>query len=762
MEPEFLTWGQKLALEQLSDIASASDGAIEMVQVKPPSAEGGSLLLRLSIDTLDYEVRDGGFEFRRREPIRIYVPSRFPILPPSANFAHQRFIGRPHVQWGNHLCLYQAIDVEWAANDGMFGFIKKLNEWLRDAARNQLDLDDAPLHPPIEYPSSKTKFAVEIDTPDITEGSAFWIGAANLGERNKYCFDISEWMEIPKALFEDKKFAAVILLNQAMPMEYPDTVNKLISALQHRGIPFNLLFSILKLFALYQKEDDPLYFLLGAPMRRRTAGEPLRQHLTAWKIETKHVKALRNIVPNNSEEATLEAWELILEWATDARTEWCRIYDNRPEVTFRRDQNTNASWFLGKSVALLGCGAIGSHIGEYLIRAGVAKLCLVDNSSVNPGILVRQQFKHYQVGYAKQSGLAVQLLSINPKADIDHEFANLTKGWPESLPLNDFDLVIDATASRRVASALQLDFNAVEAIPPILRCAINGDASRGIATLKMPKSPFGPSDLVRQTKLTAFGNPELSDFSRSFWPQGQQEPGFQPEPGCSEPTFVGSAADTAFFASSFFNFAAHALNQEAEDTASAFFTSAVRDHQALASRVVDLGKITPVSEVFHGYRVLLSPNAQKTIQCEIRSNTRTSSMQDETGGLLLGEIDDSLRSITIDVATGAPPDSEKSPEGFLCGVEGTDRQCKYQASKSGGSTKFVGVWHTHPISMPEPSAVDLRAMVQLLHFQEKTPRHVVMLIVGHAATYPVWRFHLFRKNQFRLVGLGEGIAQDEA
>ena len=761
MVAEYLSWGQQLALDQLTDIASASDDAIEIVRTELPSSEGGLLVLRLSIETSGYQFQIGGFKFRRREPIILKIPSKFPLQPPSANFGHKRFLGRAHVQWGNHLCLYQATDVEWSASDGMFGFIKRLDQWLRDAARNQLDPNDAPLHPPVEYPSSDTKFAVDINTPELANGAFFWVGAAKLTTRNKYCYDISEWSEMPEQLPKDERFAAVVLINQPMPMEYPSTTSELLNVLQDRGISFSFLFSILKLLALCQKDGEPLYFILGAPMRRRAADEPLRQHLTAWKMDSEHVKALRAIVLSDSGEVTEEAWNLILDWATKTPTEWCRVYDNRPEVTYRRDQETNASWFLEKRVVLLGCGALGSHMGEYLVRAGVKKLSLVDNSTVNPGILVRQQFRHYQVGYSKQSGLAVQLGSINPKVEIDHKYADLTKGWPDPLCLQEFDLVIDATASRRVASALQHDWDALESTPPILRGSINGNATQGISTLKMPRSGFGPSDLIRQTKLAAFHTQELNDFARAFWPLEQHKPGFQPEPGCSEPTFLGSAADVAFFASSFFNFSAYMLQRENDDVAKALFVSACNPPDQMFSRIIDLGKSDTNNDVSHDYRVLVSPAARRAIEGEIKTNARTGSSTDETGGLLLGEIDDALKTISIDVATGPPLDSIKSSDHFLCGVEGTEEQCKFYAEKSGNSTNFVGVWHTHPVSMPEPSSVDLEAMAQLLHCQEKTPRHVVMLIVGFAATRPLWRFHLFRKNQFQVIHIEKGIASND-
>lgn len=560
MESDFLTKGQLLAIEQLSDIASVSNGAIEIVELTPPSSQGASMMARLSWAAGEYEKAVGGFAFRKREPLIIYIPSRFPIAVPSANFMHTRFMGQPHVQWVNHLCLYQATDVEWTANDGMFGFIKRLNQWLQDAALNQLDPNDAPLHPPIAYTSiDQKKLSIEVDPPEILEDKSYWIGTAKLTKRNNICFDLTEWDNLPGTLPEGERYAAALLLNQPMPMEYPDTVLKLISALQERGIPFELLFSILKIFSLCQQENEPLYFVLGAPMRRRASGEPLKQHLSAWSIEPKYVAALRGIVRDQTTDEAEESWKNVLEWATEAKTEWCRVYENRPEVTFRRDKGTSANWFIGKSIALLGCGAIGSHIGEYVVRAGATKVQLVDNSTVNPGILVRQQFENWQVGYTKQSALKLELAAINPKADIDHLYADLKEGWPSSLTVGEFDLIIDATASRRVAAALQLAFETVENIPPILRSTISGHASHGIATLKMKNSQFGPADIIRQTKLVASSKEELYTFSKAFWPKEQLQPGFQPEPGCSEPTFVGSAADVAFFASSFFCFAADAI-----------------------------------------------------------------------------------------------------------------------------------------------------------------------------------------------------------
>jgi hypothetical protein len=44
-------------------------------------------------------------------------------------------------------------------------------------------------------------------------------------------------------------------------------------------------------------------------------------------------------------------------------------------------------------------------------------------------------------------------------------------------------------------------------------------------------------------------------------------------------------------------------------------------------------------------------------------------------------------------------------------------------------------------------------MIQLLHLQAFPPRQVLMLIVGFAATRPVFNHFLFRRDEFHLVAL---------
>jgi integrative and conjugative element protein (TIGR02256 family) len=103
----------------------------------------------------------------------------------------------------------------------------------------------------------------------------------------------------------------------------------------------------------------------------------------------------------------------------------------------------------------------------------------------------------------------------------------------------------------------------------------------------------------------------------------------------------------------------------------------------------------------------------------------------ETGGLLLGQIDDASRVIWVSFApTPPPPDSEHRPDAFVHGVEGVaDRIDRYQRA-SAGTVGFVGMWHTHPGGLAAPSPTDLQGMGRLLSPAGRAPRRALLMILG--------------------------------
>ena len=144
--------GQAWAINQLNEIARASAGTFEVVEYLEPTEEGKEIALTISVYCSGFPHKQGGIPLKVREKLRVNIPWAFPLSRPNAHFTHKRYGDFPHVRWGNSICLYQAPDVEWQPAQGMFGFMQRLNEWLKAGAAAELDPIGMPLHPPVRTP----------------------------------------------------------------------------------------------------------------------------------------------------------------------------------------------------------------------------------------------------------------------------------------------------------------------------------------------------------------------------------------------------------------------------------------------------------------------------------------------------------------------------------------------------------------------------------------------------------------------------------
>ena len=750
------TWGQRLALDQLEDIAARSNGALEIMG-EPFAGKGAeTVVVRLSLATRQYR-KAGGLALRDRERVMITLHPDFPFAVPWLHFGHKRFIGAPHVQWGSYICLYQSTETEWASADGLFGFFDRVDAWFVAAGSGQLDPEDAPLHLPVAYAKSSTTFVMRANAPEIPDADAYWLGRADLEKVRDSRFDVTGWTHLndwPEAQIGDPSVAAAILLPRPLPMEFPVKVKDLIDVIVKAGVEFGMLFRLWRLFALMTPVGQPAYFVLGAPMRRRAAGEPLRQHLTVWEIEAEALEHLRAMIASSGNDD--EASSKLAEWMVTADARWCKVLEDRPELVHRRDRNTLASGLNGKRILLFGCGALGSAVAETVMRAGSSAITLVDNGIVGPGLLARQRYRAIDLGLAKSKVLKERLVDIGLPCTVEAQFHNLGNAALSLFDLGDWDILIDATASTRVGNRIEQELVMQDLQIPLLTMSVSASASDGCVTVRMPGYAGGPQQIARQAKLEAFAIDAKNSLTKAFWPGRDEISIFQPEPGCSAPTFIGSAADIDFHSAALLNLGLGRIATLEMTQASVDLIKApwLERNSAASPHLRYIFDAYPIfTEQRHNYQVRQSEIARRGMGSEIRRTERSRSDKVETGGLIFGEIDDSHRTIWIDSVSGPPPDSEASPEKFLCGTSGTRDLAELKSKVSGGSSRFIGIWHTHPVSRGRPSNEDLHAMLQLLHLQAFPPRQVLMLIVGFAATRPEFNHFLFRRNEFHLVAL---------
>lgn len=737
-----MTEGQQLALNQLKDVEAASEGSVEILDARLGDSDG-RLRLEVSLNCQFIDKLEEGLPIRDRERFFIYIPEDFPFSRPKIESRHRRFSGYPHVQWGSYLCLYLAPDSEWDASDGMFGFLDRVELWLQKAALGELDPADAPLHPPVAYQSGDRLVVPRQNTPEVGDGP--WYGFARLDVVSDERADIVGWDSSIKET--DPPVASAILLDQPIDFfEFPNTVKGLLFILKKHGVPLRATLVSLQGALIENDEDAPLLLVIGTPMRGIVGEEEKEQHLVVWEVDPAVIPDLRRSLARYLDDDELEdigeeAERAFWEWAEDADTTWCRVREARSEVTLRRDQKTPVSWFSERNVTLWGCGALGGYIAHYLARAGVSGLDLWDKGDVAPGLLVRQPFDDTDIGRNKACALKDQLTEIRPDLDVEaHPKDVLSNGMEDTGSLWGSDVIIDATAVGGVAKKFERILGSSELKIPVASVVIGPGADKGFMTLSKSGFSGGPGEVSREVKLESkyTDDTALTHYINEFWPDRDagQEGRLQPEPGCSDVTFVGSAADVGSLSAMALNrIGAELLNSgDPEGTAHFFSLPQGVSNDEEKRRTYKYDPRHCYTDRIDDYSVRLSEEAWTQLTRIIKGHNERNDPTVETGGVLYGERDDASRVIWVDEVAGPPVDSEASREGFICGTVGVEERDKELRSQTDETVTFVGMWHTHPDDPPEPSVTDYGSMRRVLGGRISHSRKFLMLIIGNTAS----------------------------
>jgi proteasome lid subunit RPN8/RPN11/molybdopterin/thiamine biosynthesis adenylyltransferase len=374
---------------------------------------------------------------------------------------------------------------------------------------------------------------------------------------------------------------------------------------------------------------------------------------------------------------------------------------------------------------------------------------VVDNSRVHPGILVRQPYEDGDIGKPKAAVLAERLARIRPEATVTWQVRDvlaMVLGEHASIP--DADLIVDATANPMVATKLELRrWPARDRWPPVCTVVIGHRAELGLATLSLPGATGAGADVLRRVGLAARTDQaaRLSDLADDLFPHPPRTEVFQPEPGCSQPTFVGSASQVAALAGHLFTgtlatLAGHAAGQPVAPM-SAFVVRLGTDLDQAPLPPARLGWSNDLSSVDRasGYEVRIAAGALAELHAETRRGVRLRGRAVETGGLLLGQIDDACRVVWVSAASGPPPDSRLSVQHFEHGIEGVEELIAHHDQATAGAVRFVGLWHSHPDGPAAPSPTDRQGMADLLVPVAKAPRRALLAIVGGPpASWSVW------------------------
>lgn len=788
------TAGQQLALTQLQSIAAAGD-AVRVLAVRPATTPGGPAQADLSLDCSDLPRTQAGLTLRRREQITVDIPAAFPYAAPLVRTRHTRFADAPHVNWGRYLCMYRSPSTEFDPADGMYGFVTRVLDWFQAAAAGELDGPGEAIHPPFAMPDPEAGLLVIRRDAPVADPGRPWLGAAVLHRVREDRADVVGWLPLadpwPTSSAQARAAAGLptgaevflapaIVTTRHLTFNYPDNAQELIQALIRDDLSAVHILGLLSFTAEHNRttllptadpDDDTavvsLYVVLGTPSRGITGTAQRQTHLVAWKLPD-FGDTIAELTINAFDQDTrlaelgAKAMELGTNWLRTLPTRWARVDEARPEVTVRRDTGTPASWLRGKHILVIGSGALGAPIAEMCVRGGAARVVAADRAAVHPGILTRQPYTDADIGHAKAVVLTQRLRQIAPGTTVvDPLIGDIATTLPVIGP-HTFDLILDCTADRIVRARLEADrATAAEPWPHLATVMIGHQATRGIAALSPAGTTGGGLDVLRRTALAARADATgtLVDIVDDFFPAQPRTQLFQPEPGCSDATFTGSAADVTGLAGQLMTGILHALSDTTRPaTMSALIVrmpTGPNDPPTGGSRWLTWPDDTVLTDTGR-HQIRISPAALAEMRTEARRGARVRGPRVETGGTLLGAIDDATGIIWIDEATGPPPDSLLSEPHFQHGLTGTSEHLAARRHATGGTTRFLGMWHTHPHGPARPSPTDTAGMADLTVPVDGAPPRALILIAGgptdrwhnwlEAAQPPHWYAALVDRN----------------
>ncbi|UJS16660.1 MAG: ThiF family adenylyltransferase [Candidatus Jettenia sp.] len=176
-------------------------------------------------------------------------------------------------------------------------------------------------------------------------------------------------------------------------------------------------------------------------------------------------------------------------------------------------------------ILIIGVGALGSAIAEFLVRGGTKNIMIMDNDELMAGNLVRHILTFRDLDVNKAKALREHLVVVNPSVNIvadDRQFPN-TKKEVEEL-LEGINLVIDCTASDEVLESLSLGW---WPIPKIFVSLSLGFKGRRLFIFINDEHSFSAMEFKKRL------HPWIHKEATVMYEQGETLEG----PGCWSPLF---------------------------------------------------------------------------------------------------------------------------------------------------------------------------------------------------------------------------------
>lgn len=371
-----------------------------------------------------------------------------------------------------------------------------------------------------------------------------------------------------------------------------------------------------------------------------------------------------------------------------------------------------------RAAVLVGAGAIGSHVVEFLAREGRFRWTLVDDDHLLPHNLARHTLCALDVGKTKAGAVTERLNRVFSPPGEGIASAPLAinvlhpgeKAAELDALLRRADVILDMSASVAVARALVDKDGAARRVSAFF----NPAADAVVVLVEDENRTITLRDVEAQYYRTVLLEPSLE---RHLSAVGNR---IAYTGACRAVTNRLPESRAAVLS----GLAAGGL-QAALDAPEA----AIRIWTITSDGAVTFAKPTVAAVercTILGWQISLDGELRRDLTA-----MRAEKLPSETGGALLGVVDAAAGRIELVHASRAPADSLESPALFERGIERLTEGVRALMARTMDQVRYVGEWHSHPPRHPtSPSLLDLAQLGWTSRVLAAEAMPGLMLIVG--------------------------------
>ncbi|WP_445358804.1 Mov34/MPN/PAD-1 family protein [Microbulbifer sp. ANSA005] len=764
MATEYFEWGTPVAEADNEAIPEALKAFRDVCEEHSAcEVQGYCKDVALGNFMVTLEIGDGTFEINNTAGILrveliavVYTPnsnSHWEVRPLRRDFPvtiHQNHVleGEPR-----SLCLYienwKSVERSWTPQS----FLGRILWWLRSTAEGTIHEDDQPIEQ--LFFNSSTTILLPRDHFEKTENLEYHLvftsyqpnGSSRSTLRGQY---------VPASNIDEQKTSACIPISLILdpiengPVEqYPTSLGRLQDMVTDRGADIleplkSMIRKRVGSTGLTGQESSKAQFvlvILGIPRCRN--GKVEKTELLGFAINTTLSK-LGESLGTLFESPTDKKWYVdtsIGQSNTSESEKWRELRLELVQVQLFPSQE-NIRLYSGLSATepgptgvIAGLGALGSTMAHLWAREAWGNWHFIDDDILQVHNVARHIATHRAIGLAKThiSRLIIDDLFEQPKSSTDRDYiGSITDDTPELLNiLKNAEILVDVTTTLYVPRELAERND----VPRVASVFFTPSGSASILLLEDKQRTIRSSHLEAQyyrAILTSnWGRTHLDGHHGQFWVGA----------GCRDASVAISNELVQLHGATL-------ARQLRKTTSSPQAKICVWDYDdqsgAITPYDIPVARVQTVS--IAGWKIVWDLDFEESIQTERRNQ-----LPNETGGMLLGIVDQKTKIIALVSWVGQPPNSIASPSSFLRGSEGQEEIINETQRRTAGIVSYVGEWHSHPPNVTaSPSCDDKKQLASITDEFTTSSTIPIMLIVAEGSIgFCMQREYVLIRNQLK-------------